>query len=341
MIVSRNNYLQMKSISGNQNVTRNVMKKTSTFKFCPQNWLSNPNILAMNSSQKGGYINLICLIWMDDYCSIKDDDDTLLALSGLGKESSKLDLFLIKKCLDKHPNKVGFLTSISMLEERRKQAVIRKKLIQAGRRSGVSRAVNLPSTYLQPTFNLPSITPVEACKSDDLENAIVIKIKDKIRKDKIKDKIKEKEKVNQKEKEKFDANKEDQFLSKTKELGWSDEEIQCCIEFIQDRKERKSPMTALAKKKAINILQKYKTQGMDILEVMNNSIINGWKGLFPLKNYSQGRSNGSDIKNFGQSNYRPGSAARLAEENFNFFASRASVSLESDYDPNAALPSDE
>lgn len=57
-------------------------------------------------------------------------------------------------------------------------------------------------------------------------------------------------------------------------------------EFKQHRKEMKKPMSLLAQKKTISQLDKMRAGGQDIESVINQSIANGWQGLFELK--SQG-----------------------------------------------------
>lgn len=54
-------------------------------------------------------------------------------------------------------------------------------------------------------------------------------------------------------------------------------------EYLDHRKSIKSPMTLLAQKKAINQLIKFEADGQDITEVLDQSIRNGWKGIFPVK----------------------------------------------------------
>lgn len=70
------------------------------------------------------------------------------------------------------------------------------------------------------------------------------------------------------------------------------------IEFVQHRKERKNPLTELASKKSINLLEKMRSEGQDIEAVINTCIANGWKGLHPIK--SQGISHGKDSKYYGK-----------------------------------------
>ena len=57
--------------------------------------------------------------------------------------------------------------------------------------------------------------------------------------------------------------------------SWSD--------FLDYRKEIKSPMSTRAQEMAIKKLEKFKKSGDDPVEVLEQSMINGWKGLFQVK----------------------------------------------------------
>lgn len=67
-------------------------------------------------------------------------------------------------------------------------------------------------------------------------------------------------------------------------------------EFLEHRKSIKSPMSFLAQKKAINLLNKFYAEGQDITEILDQSIRNGWKGLFPLQNFKPQGANGNGIQ---------------------------------------------
>ncbi len=54
-------------------------------------------------------------------------------------------------------------------------------------------------------------------------------------------------------------------------------------EFKQHRRDIKKPMTRLAEKKAIQKLELLKQLGNDPVQVINESMINGWSGLFETK----------------------------------------------------------
>lgn len=70
---------------------------------------------------------------------------------------------------------------------------------------------------------------------------------------------------------------------------WLDKEL--WESFLQFRKEVKSKMTDHAQDLAIRKLDKWRKAGHDPKEIIENSIINGWKGLFEPK-----MSNGKQTK---------------------------------------------
>ena len=54
-------------------------------------------------------------------------------------------------------------------------------------------------------------------------------------------------------------------------------------DYLEYRKGIRAPMSALAQKKAIDVLDRLKNEGSAPSQVINQSIVNGWKGLFPVK----------------------------------------------------------
>ena len=69
-------------------------------------------------------------------------------------------------------------------------------------------------------------------------------------------------------------------------------------EFKQHRKELKKPMSLLAQKKTINQLFKIKASGQDVESLINQSIANGWQGIFEIK--SQGNGYGKSNSSIGK-----------------------------------------
>lgn len=54
-------------------------------------------------------------------------------------------------------------------------------------------------------------------------------------------------------------------------------------ELVEHRRQLKAPMTELAKTKAIKKLDKLRQEGSDPSAVIEQTIVNGWKGVFPVK----------------------------------------------------------
>ncbi len=59
--------------------------------------------------------------------------------------------------------------------------------------------------------------------------------------------------------------------------------------FVQHRKEMKAPLTERSAKMAIRTLQELRDSGNDIEQVIRQTIVNRWKGLFPIKQINQSK----------------------------------------------------
>lgn len=58
-------------------------------------------------------------------------------------------------------------------------------------------------------------------------------------------------------------------------------------DFKQHRKEIKKPMSDLAQRKTINQLDKMRSKGQNAEDVLNQSIANGWQGVFEIKQFKE------------------------------------------------------
>lgn len=63
-------------------------------------------------------------------------------------------------------------------------------------------------------------------------------------------------------------------------------------DFVEQRRKMKAPMTDIAQRRAVKKLAAMHAEGQDIEAVIEQSIVNGWKGLFPVK--GPGKRNTSD-----------------------------------------------
>jgi hypothetical protein len=64
---------------------------------------------------------------------------------------------------------------------------------------------------------------------------------------------------------------------------WVPSEAWSAFMALRKRKDRQAPFTTEARKRILAKLECFKQQGMDIAEVLWNSVESGWTGVFPLK----------------------------------------------------------
>ena len=93
---------------------------------------------------------------------------------------------------------------------------------------------------------------------------------------------------NVKNKERNNIKKENNLPDWLNKESWS--------EYKQHRKDIKSPLTQLAETKALKKLKYLLDGGFNQVEVIDQSIENGWKGLFEVKGKNQGRVQPKEFK---------------------------------------------
>ena len=99
------------------------------------------------------------------------------------------------------------------------------------------------------------------------------------------------------EKEKNKKKNETEFDQLINE-NFSDEELKSTIyEFIKMRKAIKKPLTTRGLELMIKKLYKLTTDIDEQIEILNNSIMNNWQGIFPLKQESKTNKKG-DFNDF-------------------------------------------
>lgn len=77
-------------------------------------------------------------------------------------------------------------------------------------------------------------------------------------------------------------------------------------EFVQFRKEMKKPMTELIQKKTVTRLDKMRSEGQNVEDVLNQSMANGWQGIFEVKS--------NKGNNYGNQQQRTKSVAEIVWE---------------------------
>jgi hypothetical protein len=77
--------------------------------------------------------------------------------------------------------------------------------------------------------------------------------------------------------------------------------VQTLKEFEQMRKEIKAPMSAKAKELLVAKLQRLAGDDTDLkIEILNQSIMNSWKGVFALKDGNDNGTGGSQRRGMGK-----------------------------------------
>ena len=168
--------------------------------------------------------------------------------------------------------------------DREKWTEEKQKRSEAGRKGGISRAVKqgqaLSSKSKQCLSEVSNAKQSQANQADKVEvkDKVDVKVEDIIKKENKKEKKTEIDKL-------IDENFSDQELKNT------------LYEFIKMRKAIKKPLTT----KGLELLIK-KLYGLSLnvdeqIEILNNSIMNNWQGIFELKNKTKkGKGNFDDFK---------------------------------------------
>ena len=111
---------------------------------------------------------------------------------------------------------------------------------------------------------------------------------------KLKEKKQNKTKIEKEKNKKKNETEFDQLINQ----NFSDEELKSTIyEFIKMRKAIKKPLTTRGLELMIKKLYKLTTDIDEQIEILNNSIMNNWQGIFPLKQESKTNKKG-DFNDF-------------------------------------------
>ena len=111
---------------------------------------------------------------------------------------------------------------------------------------------------------------------------------------KLKETKQNKTKIEKEKNKKKNETEFDQLINQ----NFSDEELKSTIyEFIKMRKAIKKPLTTRGLELMIKKLYKLTTDIDEQIEILNNSIMNNWQGIFPLKQESKTNKKG-DFNHF-------------------------------------------
>lgn len=265
------------------------MSKSPAFQFYPKDWLSSLKISLMTPAEEGAYIRLLCYCWDDADCSIPDNDEILAKMSRLNEGWFKGGSTVVRKCFNQHPTKPGFLTNERLMKEREKQKKWSEKSHEGGKKSGEVRRIAASlksqsktkggSQMVEPNGNIAfASSSADIKKIEDIKNISSTK-------------------------EKKDVFELPLWIS---QKDWD--------EFLEHRKSIKAPMSLIAQKRLISKLTELKEQGEDISKVLNESIVNGWKGVFSIKNVQAGSFYGQRKESSAERYARVSAASRQRAE---------------------------
>lgn len=241
-------------------------------------------------------LNILSNIYADCGYYIKWDDDLsfLIGDEVCSKEDNPVDL--VDKVVDK-ALQVGFfnvdiyntykiLTS-SGIQKRYFSAISRRKeveIIQDILLINVDELVNVSINKVYADIN----GNIENINSINSYNSTQSKVKESKEKKSTVEESKEEKSILEHKKESKKKKTENQvFYIDDEELNYAFEE------FVKMRKSIKKPLTDRAMQLAMNTLDKLADSNEDKIQILNQSIMNCWQGLFPLKKDDYVKSNKS------------------------------------------------
>jgi uncharacterized protein YdaU (DUF1376 family) len=113
-----------------------MIDKRPSFQFYPQDFLSDQNVIAMNPEQRGIYITLLSICWIQG--KIPSDSKAIAKLCG-GYSITMADLDFVIATFKRHPKKKGFLVHPRLDLERAKQDANRIKREKSGKAGAEKR----------------------------------------------------------------------------------------------------------------------------------------------------------------------------------------------------------
>lgn len=200
----------------------------------------------LTAAQHGAYLLLLMMAWRTPDCALPDDDTLLSRWAAMDLRGWKTNKNVIMAFWKK--TKDGRWRQGRLLDERELAEARRDQRIHAGKASALKRH-NTRSTPVQREGNENSTNPYPI--------------------------------PNQEEEEAYASSPPTPKKHKSALPSWVP--VKEFSDYSEFRKKIKAPLTERAKELAVTELEKLKSQGHNPAEVLNQSILRGWKGLFPLK----------------------------------------------------------
>jgi len=133
-------------------------EKSPAFQFYPRDYLSDPNVVAMTNAERGMYMTLLCLCWIDQ--SIPADPAELARLVGCRqKRFVEVWNLRLQRCFSRRDD--GRLIQKRLELERGKQKTFSELQTRRGRAGGLAKASRgLARAHAKPECSSSSSTAV-------------------------------------------------------------------------------------------------------------------------------------------------------------------------------------
>lgn len=135
-------------------------ERAPAFQFYPKDFLTDGNVAGMSLAERGAYISLLCLCWLER--SLPSDIGRLANHVGVTRSVMVKLWPALSRCFRVHPDDSGRLIHPRLEAERAKQEQYRRRQSDAGKASASSRKTTEPLrdgyrgvTTVQPEFNSP------------------------------------------------------------------------------------------------------------------------------------------------------------------------------------------
>jgi hypothetical protein len=286
------------------------MAKRPSFQFYPADWIKDPALRRCTKAEKGVWIDMLCLMHeCEDYGVLASadvpwsDHEIAGAIGGDISENLACISELLRKGVATR-NHLGAIFSKRMARDENK----RNLCSIAGKKGG--------NPTLKTSKNVPKRQP-KSRSSPDVEPP------DKTLKGHSKGGVKGESKGRSKPKLTPSSSSSEEDIKNISSSppyippggGIAGEELmidlppwlaeQDWLAFLQHRREMKEPMSVLAQQRAIRQLAKLKNEGCDVASVIDQSIVNRWKGLFPVRdNFQKGLQDAKRKESISEMHWR-------------------------------------
>lgn len=249
------------------------MAKRPSFQFYPSDWRQDLALQRCSLEAQGLLINLICLLHEGKpYGYLRDDRSPI---------STHQCAHLLGIHVTRYIRLSGELIQGGILSVDDQGVIYSKRMVKdeqtrASRALGGYKSINHPNTikpkkisgkgtlegYPQGSNAVPPPSSSSSSSSSDIKNIS----KEKVKKESSKKVLLE-------------------LPSCLAERDWE--------EYLAHRKSIQAPMSIIAQRRALHQLEKLHADGQDVAKVIDQSIVNGWKGLFAIKNLTGENQHGN------------------------------------------------